>query len=59
MSPSRAALDESTRTAADIDPEAVRLSLRDYVTLQANTERERDDALAQVSRTCPYWLNIF
>lgn len=48
LSPSRAALDESASTAADLDPEAVRIALREYVTLMANTERERDDAIAQV-----------
>lgn len=49
MSPSRAALDESAASAAEVDPEAVRLALRDYVTLMATTERDRDDAQAQVS----------
>ena len=48
LSPSRAALDESASSAADLDPEAVRIALREYVTLMANTERERDDAIAQV-----------
>lgn len=47
-SPSRAALDESASSAADLDPEAVRVALREYVTLMANTEREKDDAIAQV-----------
>lgn len=49
VSPSRAALEESTSAAADLDPEAVRIALREYVTLMANTERERDDAIAQVN----------
>ena len=48
LSPSRAALDESASAAAEVDPEAVRLALRDYVTVMAATERERDDAQAQV-----------
>lgn len=48
LSPSRAALDESVQSAAEVDPEAVRLALRDYVTLMASTERERDDAQAAV-----------
>lgn len=47
-SPSRSALDESAASAAEVDPEAVRLALRDYVTLMATTERDRDDAQAQV-----------
>ena len=49
LSPSRAALDESAATAAEVDPEAVRLALRDHVTLMATAERERDDNSAQVS----------
>ncbi|XP_076086637.1 uncharacterized protein LOC143057256 isoform X1 [Mytilus galloprovincialis] len=32
--------------AVDVDPEAVRMALRDFVQQLANAERERDDALA-------------
>lgn len=53
LSPSRAALDESAHSAADLDPEAVRIALREHVTLMANTERERDDAIAQVRESYP------
>lgn len=32
-----------------MDPEAIRLALREYVQNLANTERERDDAMAEVN----------
>lgn len=34
---------------ADIDPEAIRMALREFVQNLANTERERDDALAEIN----------
>lgn len=34
---------------ADVDPEAIRMALREFVQNLANTERERDDALAEIN----------
>ena len=45
MSPSR--FDQSV-SIADIDPEAVRLALRDFVQQLAGAERDRDDAIASL-----------
>lgn len=35
---------------ADVDPEAIRAALRDYVQNLINIERERDDALSEVTQ---------
>lgn len=43
MSPSRTEV-----SIADIDPEAVRLALRDFVQLLAGAERDRDDSVASL-----------
>lgn len=32
-----------------MDPEAIRMALREFVQNLANTERERDDALAEIN----------
>ena len=34
---------------ADIDPEAIRMALREFVQNFANVERERDDALGEIN----------
>lgn len=34
---------------ADVDPEAIRMALREFVQNLANTERERDDAHAEIN----------
>lgn len=34
---------------SEIDPEAIRMALREFVQNLANTERERDDAIAEIN----------
>ena len=50
MSPSRM---DAQIAAADVDPEMVRASLRDFVQQLAGAERER------VSRRLSIWLTLF
>ena len=35
---------------ADVDPEAIRIALREHVQNFVNTERERDDALSELNQ---------
>ncbi len=35
---------------ADIDPEAIRVALREFVQNLVNVERERDDAIAEINQ---------
>jgi rootletin len=35
---------------ADVDPEAIRIALREFVQNLANTERDRDDAISEANQ---------
>ena len=45
-------------SAMDIDPEVVRVALRDFVTSFSASNRERDEAVAQLSLTKAHLLEM-
>ena len=49
---------DSSMSAMDIDPEVVRVALRDFVTSFSASNRERDEAVAQLSLTKAHLLEM-
>ena len=49
---------DSSMSAMDIDPEIVRVALRDFVTSFSASNREKEEAVAQLSLTKAHLLEM-